>query len=137
MTGVLQMLSGINSALVRIQDRDELLNETLGRLHRVGGYAIAMVALINPITRMARPLGWAGWDFLPRATDEFPVADYEAGDTSLMGRVIRSGQAALCEDVSRTSFVIDGREALISGVRSLACRCGSTAHRSDRFSAAR
>jgi len=122
LTGVLQMLSGINSALVRIQDRDELLNETCRLAHRVGGYAIAMVALINPTTRMARPVGWAGWDFLPRATDEFPVADYEEGDTSLMGRVIRSGQAALCEDVSRTSFVIDGREALIAaGVRSLAC----------------
>ena len=122
LTGVLQMLSGINAALVRIQDRDELLNETCRLAHRVGGYAIAMVALINPATRMARPVGWAGWDFLPRATDEFPVADYEAGDTSLMGRVIRTGQAAFCEDINRTSFVIDGREALVaSGVRSLAC----------------
>ena len=63
LTGVLQMLSGINSALVRIQNRDELLNETCRLAHRIGGYAIAMVALINPTTRMARPIGWAGWDF--------------------------------------------------------------------------
>ena len=64
LTGVLQMLSGINAALVRIQNRDELMNETCRLAHRVGGYAIAMVALINPTTRMARPVGWAGWDFL-------------------------------------------------------------------------
>jgi diguanylate cyclase (GGDEF)-like protein len=122
LTGVLQMLSGINAALVRIQNRDELLNETCRLAHRVGGYAIAMVALINPTTRMARPVGWAGYDFLPRPDDEFPVADHEEGDTSLMGRVIRTGQAALCEDINRSSLVIDRRDLLIAaGVRSLAC----------------
>src|SRR5450631_1587341 len=35
LTGVLQMLSGINAALVRIQNRDELLNETCRLAHRV------------------------------------------------------------------------------------------------------
>jgi diguanylate cyclase (GGDEF)-like protein len=122
LTGVLQMLSGINAALVRIQNRDELLNETCRLAHRVGGYAIAMVALINPTTRMARPVGWSGYDFLAQPELEFPVADHEAGDTSLMGRVMRTGEAALCEDIKRTSLVIDGRDALISaGIRSLAC----------------
>ncbi len=122
LTGVLQMLSGINAALVRIQDRDELLRETCRLAHRVGGYANAMVALINPTTRMARAVGWAGYDFLDRPDDEFPVADSEAADTSLMGRVIRTGQAALCEDINAPPFVIHGRDQLIAaGVRSLAC----------------
>jgi diguanylate cyclase (GGDEF)-like protein len=122
LTGVLQMLSGINAALVRIQGRDELLNETCRLAHRVGGYAIAMVALINPTTRMARPVGWAGYDFLSGPGDEFPVADHEAADTSLMGRVIRTGQAVLCEDISQAPFVIDGRDTLLAaGIRSLAC----------------
>jgi diguanylate cyclase (GGDEF)-like protein len=122
LTGVLQMLSGINAALVRIQNRDELLNETCRLAHRVGGYAIAMVALINPTTRMARPIGWAGWDSFAQPDHEFPVADHEADDTSFMGRVIRTGQATLCEDINQSSFVIDGREELIAaGVRSLAC----------------
>jgi diguanylate cyclase (GGDEF)-like protein len=122
LTGVLQMLSGINAALVRIQNRDELLSETCRLAHRVGGYAIAMVALINPTTRMARPIGWAGWNFFPEPDQEFPVADHEAGDTSLMGRVIRTGQPALCEDVNHAPFIIDGKEKLIdAGVRSLAC----------------
>jgi len=122
LTGVLQMLSGINTALLRIQNRDELLNETCRLAHRVGGYSIAMVALINPTTRMARPIGWAGYDFLAQPDREFPVADSEAADTSLMGRVIRTGQAALCEDIDRPPFVIDGRDALIAAsVRSLAC----------------
>ena len=122
LTGVLQMLSGINAALVRIQNRDELMNETCRLAHRVGGYAIAMVALINPTTRMARAIGWAGYDFLTQPDAEFPVADHEAEDMSLLGRVIRTGQAAVCEDIHRSPFVIDGKDALIgAGVRSLAC----------------
>jgi diguanylate cyclase (GGDEF)-like protein len=122
LTRVLQMLSGINAAVVRIQNRDDLLKETCRLAHRVGGYAIAMVALINPTTRMARAVGWAGCDFLANSDDEFPVADHEAGDTSMLGRVMRTGHAALCEDIKQSPFVIDGREELIeAGVRSLAC----------------
>jgi diguanylate cyclase (GGDEF)-like protein len=122
LSGVLQMLSGINAAVVRIPNRDELLHETCRLAHRMGGYAVAMVALINPATRMARPVGWAGYDFLGRPDLEFPVADDEAGDSSLMGRVIRTGQAALCENIAEPGYVIEGRESLIeAGIRSLAC----------------
>jgi len=122
LTNVLQMLSGINAAVVRIQNRDDLLKESCRLAHRVGGYANAMVALINPTTRMARAVGWAGYDFLAEPDSEFLVADDESADTSLMGRVIRTGQAALCEDISQSPFVIDGREDLLAaGVRSLAC----------------
>ena len=121
LTGVLQMLSGINSALVRIQDREEVLVETCRLAHRVGGYAVVMVALINPTTRMARPVGWAGYEFLAAPGQEFPVADREGADSSLMGRVIRTGEAMLCEDIEIFPHVIDGRDALIAaGVRSLA-----------------
>jgi diguanylate cyclase (GGDEF)-like protein len=121
LTGVLQMLSGINSALVRIQDREQVLAETCRLAHRVGGYAVVMVALINPTTRMARPVGWAGYEFLAKPDQEFPVADHEAADSSLMGRVIRTGEAILCEDIHNFPHVIDGRAELIAaGVRSLA-----------------
>jgi diguanylate cyclase (GGDEF)-like protein len=122
LTGVLQMLSGINSALVRIHNRDEVMAETCRLAHHVGGYTIAMLALINPTTRMARPVGWAGYEFLDRPEQEFPVSDHEAGDTSLMGRVIRTGEATLCADVEHSPHVIHGREKLVAaGVRSLAC----------------
>jgi diguanylate cyclase (GGDEF)-like protein len=119
---VVQMLSTINSALVRIQSREEVLRETCRLAHQIGGYSIVMVALIDPVTRMARPVGWAGYEFLVDPGREFPVADSEAGDTSLMGRVIRTGEATLCEDIEHFPYVIDGREALMAaGVRSLAC----------------
>jgi diguanylate cyclase (GGDEF)-like protein len=121
LTGVLQMLSGINSALVRIQDRNEVMTETCRLAHRVGGYALVMVALINPSTRMARPVGWAGYEFLAEPGREFPVADHAADDSSLMGRVIRTGEAVLCQDIGSSAFVIDGRDAMIAaGIHCLA-----------------
>ena len=122
LTGVLQMLSGINTALVRIHNRDELLSETCRLAHGVGGYAIAAVALINPTTRMARPLGWAGYEFLADPGKEFPVGDTAATDTSFMGRVIRTGETTLCEDIRSSTLPIQDRDALLlAGVNSLAC----------------
>jgi diguanylate cyclase (GGDEF)-like protein len=121
LTGVLQMLSGINSALVRIQNRKEVLNETCRLARNVGGYSIAMVALIEPATRMARPAAWTGYEFLADPGAEFPVADRESADTSLMGRVIRTGQPLLCEDVAAFAFPVLGREQLVAaGVQSVA-----------------
>src|SRR6267143_6030708 len=114
LTGVLQMLSGINTALVRIQNRDEVMAEACRLAYGIGGYALAMVALINPTTRMARPVGWAGYEFLSNPEAEFPVADHESRDSSLMGRVMRTGEAALCEDIERFPYVINGRDKLIA-----------------------
>lgn len=119
---VLQTLSAINSALVRIQNRDEAIAETCRLAQGVGGYQLAMVALINPETRMARPIGWAGYDFLEQPGREFPVAVHESGDTTFMGRVIRTGESLLCSDIATFPHVIHSREALLAaGIRSLAC----------------
>jgi DNA-binding NtrC family response regulator len=52
-TGVLQMLSGINAAVVRIQDRNSLLKEACRLAARLGGYSFAVVAMIDPATRTA------------------------------------------------------------------------------------
>jgi diguanylate cyclase (GGDEF)-like protein len=121
LTSVLQMLSGINSALVRIQNREELLNESCRLAYRVGGYAVASLALIDPAARIARRVGWGGREEA-NGELEFHIADHEDGDTSLVGRVIRTGEPLLCEDVARFAHPIQGREGLIAaGVRSLAC----------------
>jgi len=122
LTRVLQMLSGINTALVRIRDRNEVIAEACRLAHRTGGYAMAMVALIEPSARVARPAAWAGFDFLADPGQEFAVGTRESEDTSLMGHVMRTGKAVLCEDIRTFPNFINRRETLIeAGVRSLAC----------------
>jgi diguanylate cyclase (GGDEF)-like protein len=121
-TGVLQMLSGINAAVVRIQDRNSLLKEACRLAARLGGYSFAVVAMIDPATRTAHTVATAGMAINVAPPPVFPIADTEAGDTSLTGRVIRTGEALFCDDLAHATQPIFGREALLKdGIRSLAC----------------
>ncbi|HVO44980.1 MAG TPA: EAL domain-containing protein [Steroidobacteraceae bacterium] len=122
MTGVLQMLSGVNAAVVRIQDRDALLNEACRLAHRLGGYSVAAIAMSDPAARSARPVAWVGLRSEVAPTEVYTIADSEAGDTSITGRVIRSGAAIVCDDIQLTEQPISNREELIAaGIRSIAC----------------
>lgn len=62
LTGVLRMLGGINSAVVRIHDRNELLREACRLAVTVGGYASAIVALRRPKTQLIEPVASHGAD---------------------------------------------------------------------------
>jgi len=121
-TGVLQMLSGINAAVVRIQDRSALLKEACRLADRLGGYSMAMVAMIDPATRTARAVATGGLPIEAAVNEVFTIADSAAGDTSLIGRVIRTGEAVFCDDIALTEAPISGRDELLAaGIHSLAC----------------
>jgi diguanylate cyclase (GGDEF)-like protein len=62
LTGVLRMLGGINSAVVRIHDRNELLKEACRLAVTVGGYASAIVALRRPKAQQMEPVALHGAD---------------------------------------------------------------------------
>lgn len=121
-TGVLQMVSGISAAVVRIQDRAALFQEACRLAHRVGGYSVAMIAMIDPTTRTARPVATAGLPPAAIDTESFTVADTEGGDTSLAARVIRSGEDLFCADLAAATLPVLGRDELLAaGIRALAC----------------
>ncbi len=121
-TGVLQMLSGINAAVMRIQDRATLLKEACRLGHGLGGYSTARIAMIDPATLTVRAVAAAGLDFGAVIGEVFTIADAEAADTSLTSRVMRTGEAVFCDDLALTTWPVRGRdEMLASGIRSLAC----------------
>jgi diguanylate cyclase (GGDEF)-like protein len=121
-TGVLQMLSGINAAVVRIPDRAAFLNEVCRLAYRIGGYALAVIAMIDPVTRTARSVATGGLSLESSIREVFKVADSEADDTSVTGRVIRTGEPVFCDDLLTTELPVAGRdEMLAAGIRSLAC----------------
>ena len=121
-TGVLQMLSGINAAVVRSQDRLSLLQEVCSLAYRLGGYYIAVIAMLDPATRTARSVAAAGVLAESAAGIVFTIAENGAADTSLTGRVIRTGEAVFCADLAETTMPVLGRDNfLAAGVRSLAC----------------
>jgi|KBSSwiStaDraftv2_1062776.scaffolds.fasta_scaffold00080_32 diguanylate cyclase (GGDEF)-like protein len=91
LTRVLQMLSGINTAVVRIRDQPALLEEACRIAYQVGHYAYAFVALIDPGKGIARPHAWAGRGAEGREGVTFRVGNGPDADCSVTGRVLRTG----------------------------------------------
>ncbi len=59
---VLRMLSGVNSLVLRIRDRTELLREICRLAVSVGGYAATIAATMVPGLPKIQPVAWSGLD---------------------------------------------------------------------------
>lgn len=101
LTRILEMLSGINTAVVRIRDRTELFREVCRISVHTGRYRTALVAFLQPGTRVARPFAWCGVEDSDVRDCVFPVAQAEDGDSSVTSRVLRSGEMFLCNDITQ------------------------------------
>jgi diguanylate cyclase (GGDEF)-like protein/PAS domain S-box-containing protein len=121
LTRVLKMLSGVNSAMVRIRQRREILAEACRLATSVGGYASAMVALIEPGTRTARPTAWSGSvDNQGAQQFTFSIAENAQDDTSVIGRVLRTGAPLISNDLQTLDISLAARAPLVdAGFRSV------------------
>jgi diguanylate cyclase (GGDEF)-like protein len=107
--------------MVRIRQRREILAEACRLATAVGGYASAMVALIEPGTRTARPAAWSGSvDNHAAQQLTFSIAESAAEDSSVIGRVLRTGLPMICNDLQQLDMNLAARAALMdSGFRSV------------------
>ena len=112
LTRVLQMLSGINSAVVRIREQRDLLEEACRIAYEVGHYAYSFVALINPGKSIARTVAWAGFGSEGSRAVSFRVAKSAAGDCSVTGRVLRTGDMVAFNDARDYGGPISADERL-------------------------
>jgi diguanylate cyclase (GGDEF)-like protein len=121
LTRRLKMQSGINSAVIRIRDRDELLREACRLAYEVGGYDRAVMFMVTPDGATATP--WYALGVGPPAGTSLPVITIGDGtepDTTLTGRALRTGEIALCADLARSEPPIASRDRLLTvGLRSL------------------
>src|SRR6185436_4035601 len=121
LTRVLKMLSGVNGAMVRIRQRSEILVEACRLATTVGGYASAMVALVEPGTRTARPTAWSG-ALAAQAIQQmtFTIGEAPEDDTSITGRVLRTGALLVCNDLQTLDLPLQARARLLDvGYRSV------------------
>jgi diguanylate cyclase (GGDEF)-like protein len=102
LTRVLQMLSGINTAVVRIRDRTKLLHEACRIAHAIGSYVCAFVVLMDPDAGVARAAAWAGAGADRQRELSFCMDDEPEGETreSMTVRALRTGETAVCDDVT-------------------------------------
>jgi PAS domain S-box-containing protein/diguanylate cyclase (GGDEF)-like protein len=121
LTRVLKMLSGVNSAMVRIRQRREILIEACRLATTAGGYASAMVALIEPGTHSARPAAWSGSiDNQAAQQLTFSIAENSKDDSSVIGRVLRTAAPLICNDLQSLQMPLAARAPLLdSGFRSV------------------
>jgi diguanylate cyclase (GGDEF)-like protein len=112
LTRVLHMLSAINAGVVRIRDRTQLFAETCRIAHDIGKYACAFVVLIDPSTRVAHPVAWAGADAESSDQVSFRVdggTDDDENYETVTGRALRTGAEVVCNDLlgagNRLKFV--------------------------------
>lgn len=110
---VLRMQSAINAAVLRIQDRDQLLQEACRLATQLGGYARAVVSLVDADGRCARPRfrAGAGADFPEPAI--LPISDGTGPDTSLTSRALRTGRIAVCNDLTGSESPVAMRARLV------------------------
>ena len=115
------VLSGINSAIVRIRDRQDLLEEACRIAVDHGGFGLAWIGLLDPETLDVRPVAAEGW-----GTDEMKRqissarADVPEGQ-GLVGSAIRERQPRFINDLTAEPTAVWKRrqEALRVGYRSL------------------
>lgn len=120
---VLQMLSGINTAVVRVRDRSQLLEEACRIAHAVGRYVCSFVVLIDPHTRVASTAAWAGAgrDRKDEVSFRFDDSARSEKGESITGRALRTGETAVCDDVTQFAGPWRFAETLeVLGIRCLA-----------------
>jgi diguanylate cyclase (GGDEF)-like protein len=121
LTRRLKMQSGINSAVIRIRERDELLREACRLAYEVGAYDRAVVFSVASDGRTVNSWYWLGAD---ESAENIPavltIGDGTEPDTSLTGRALRTGEIALCADLTRSEPPVAIRDKLLqAGLRSL------------------
>ncbi|MEO8361747.1 MAG: EAL domain-containing protein, partial [Vicinamibacteria bacterium] len=119
---VYAVLSGINTLIVRVRDRDELFRETCRITVELGAFGMAWIAVIDPKTLdggIVASFG-AAEDYVKRilvtARDDRPYSDRPSS------RTLRYLQPVICNDIATDPAVGSFRDELIGyGHRSFAC----------------
>jgi diguanylate cyclase (GGDEF)-like protein len=113
--------SAINAAVIRIHDRDELLQEACRLAVELGGFFGAVVWVVDGTGRWAWLKHRAGEEVRDSETlQRLEIGDGTGPDPSLSGRALRTGQVMMCKDVAGDGPPVSGRNRLLArGIRSL------------------
>ncbi|MGO9803011.1 MAG: EAL domain-containing protein [Steroidobacteraceae bacterium] len=92
------MLSGINAAIVRIRDRDQLFRECCCIAHEAGGFDIVWIGLVDHKNRVAEPVAWHGDGDGVRRLGEMRFPLHNDGAASLLAEMMHSRRPAITNE---------------------------------------
>jgi diguanylate cyclase (GGDEF)-like protein len=113
--------SAINAAVIRLRNRDELLQEACRLAVELGGFFGAVVWVVDGTGRWAWLKHRAGEEVRDSETlQRLEIGDGTGPDPSLSGRALRTGKVMVCRDLAGDGPFVSGRDRLLArGIRSL------------------
>jgi len=108
---VYAMLSGINAAIMRVRDRDELFRESCRIAHEAGGFDAVSIRLIDQQSLLAEPVALQGDEETVRWLREVRFSLENERDSSLLAEMMRTRRPAITND-AQTDPRVPFREAM-------------------------
>ncbi len=108
------VLSGINSAIVRLRDPDALFREACRIAVEAGGFRMAWLGLADPTSGLVRPVAHAGVadGYLERLHIAIGSDDVQAHGPT--GEALRQGRHVICNDIAGDPRMAPWREAALA-----------------------
>jgi PAS domain S-box-containing protein/diguanylate cyclase (GGDEF)-like protein len=103
------MLSGINSAIVRLRDRDALFRESCRIAHEAGGFDLVWIGLVDQARAVAQPVAWHGDEESIQNLRHVSLALHDETQASLLAEMMRTQRPAICND-ARNDHRVAGLE---------------------------
>ena len=120
LTRTYRMLSSMSSAILRLRNRVELLDEVCRIGVHQGGYERVAISLVNPGTNTLRPQASAGSDAGPDGVAD-PAKLDSAAQTGLAQRALASGTPAVLNDLADSpQSLAQNRTLIVRGYRAAA-----------------
>ncbi|PJI97464.1 PAS domain S-box-containing protein/diguanylate cyclase (GGDEF)-like protein [Acidovorax sp. 69] len=119
---VYAMLSGINTLIVRVRQRDELFREACRVAVEHGQFKIAWIGRVDRGLNQVVPVALSGSesDFLMDIKDRLWLYDVPTPGESLSAGVIRSQSPVVCDDVVNDPRIVLSEQLVTRGVASIA-----------------
>jgi len=112
------VLSGINSAIVRVHSRDELFREACRIAVGAGQFRMAWVGVVDREAMQVKPVAWDGE--VRGLFDNARLAVTQAGGQSVVGQAVREKKPVISSDIQNDPQRMIKEECLERGIKSLA-----------------
>ncbi len=116
---VLSVLSGINTLIVRVRDRDELFREACRIAVEKGGFNMALIAVVDSNTIKVVSIASAGKNEELMISIRSILSSSEDSPKTIVARAIREKKALVSNDMLSDPRVLFGKIYAEAGVKSL------------------
>jgi len=117
---VYAVLSGINTLIVRVNDREELFNGACRIAVESGGFRMSMMCLVDRSGTKISPVASEGKDEALVALVEGALSSPDDAQRTMCARAVREKTAIVADDMLNDPRVVFGKKYAELGVRSLA-----------------